>query len=81
MPTPQNGQTHSTTRRLLPTNCLSVFDHFVRLVLKGLSRSQYILNKSSSQEVSSQFALAIIFNSVEYVNGPHKETLKKNIKF
>ena len=23
-------------RRLLPTNCLSVFDHFVRLVLKRL---------------------------------------------
>ena len=26
---PQNGQTHSN-------NCLSVFDHFVGLVLKGL---------------------------------------------
>ena len=26
-----------TIRRLLPTNCLSVFDHFVRLVLKGLT--------------------------------------------
>ena len=24
-------------RRLLPTNCLSVFDHFVGLALKGLS--------------------------------------------
>ena len=23
-------------RRLLPTNCLSVFDHFVALALKGL---------------------------------------------
>ena len=27
-----------TIRRLLPTNCLSVFDHFVRLVLKWLNR-------------------------------------------
>ena len=26
-----------TIRRLLATNCLSVFDHFVGLVLKGLS--------------------------------------------
>ena len=26
-----------TIRRLLPTNCLGVFDHFVGLVLKGLS--------------------------------------------
>ena len=32
-PIPQNGQTHSNN---LPTNCLSVFDHFVKLVLKGL---------------------------------------------
>ena len=29
---------HSQTiRRQQPTNCLSVFDHFVRLTLKGLS--------------------------------------------
>ena len=26
-----------TIRRLLPTNCLSVFDHFVGLALKGLT--------------------------------------------
>ena len=26
-----------TTRRLLPTNCLSVFDHSVDLSLKGLT--------------------------------------------
>ena len=43
-PTPQNGQTHSNnstvakhtqTIRLLPTNCLIVFDHFVGLALEG----------------------------------------------
>ena len=35
--TPQNGQTHSKTIRLQkPTNCLSVFDHFVGLALTGL---------------------------------------------
>ena len=33
MPIPQNGQTHSHN---LPTNCFSVFDHFVKLALKGL---------------------------------------------
>ena len=27
-----------TIRRLLPTNCLSVFDHFVGLAPKGLSK-------------------------------------------
>ena len=29
-----------TIRRLLSTNCLSVFDHFVDLALKGLSLYQ-----------------------------------------
>ena len=37
----QNGQTHLNISSemlhfILPTNCLSVFDHFVGLVLKGL---------------------------------------------
>ena len=38
-PTPQNAQTHKQlfiARRLLPTNYLSVFDHFVGLALRGL---------------------------------------------
>ena len=31
-PIPQNGQTHSNnSSAILPTNCLSVFDHFVKL--------------------------------------------------
>ena len=29
------SNTLKTIRRLLPTNCLSVFDHFVGLALKG----------------------------------------------
>ena len=29
--------------RLLPTNCLSVFDHFVGLALKGLRNSCFVL--------------------------------------
>ena len=35
MPIPQNDQTQSI-RWFLPTNCLSVFDHFLRLGLKRL---------------------------------------------
>ena len=31
VPIPQNGQKHSNN-----SNCLSVFDHFVKLALKGL---------------------------------------------
>ena len=31
------SNTHTQYVGKLPTNCLSVFDHFVRLALKGLS--------------------------------------------
>ena len=35
--TPQNGQTHSNnSSATADENCLSVFDHFVSLALKGL---------------------------------------------
>ena len=34
-----------TIRRELPTNCLSVFDHFVGLALKGLNKVKIILSK------------------------------------
>ena len=34
-----------TIRRLLLTNCLSVFDHFMRLALKGLRLIDYEVNK------------------------------------
>ena len=32
---PQNGQTHQTIRQQQLMNCLSVFDHFVKLMVKG----------------------------------------------
>ena len=32
-----------TVRRLVPTNCLSVFDHFVGLALKGLKKNKVLL--------------------------------------
>ena len=34
---PQNGQTLKQFGGKLPTNCLSVFGHFINLVLKGLN--------------------------------------------
>ena len=37
MPVPQNGETHSKKFvGKLSANCLSVFDHFVKLALEGL---------------------------------------------
>ena len=38
---------NQTTRRLLATNCLSVFDHFVGLALKGLRLLSFKLNFST----------------------------------
>ena len=36
VPSPQNGQTHSTIYRQQPRNCLKVIEHFEELVLKVL---------------------------------------------
>ena len=33
-----------TIRRLLPTNCLSVFDHFLGLALKGLRNVNFCVD-------------------------------------
>ena len=58
-PTPQNGQTHSQTiRRVLPTNCLSVCNHFVGLVLRGLQEklgrhNSELYSSSSNKQVQS----------------------------
>ena len=46
-PIPQNGQTHSICRLLL-TNGLSVFDHFVGLVLKELKLKPCLYEKEPS---------------------------------
>ena len=42
---PTNDQAHSTIRRLLRTNCVSAFDHFVRSTLKG---SVHTMNEGTS---------------------------------
>ena len=44
MPTPQNRLTHSI-RQQMPTNCLSVFDHFVGLTLKELTNSMVLISQ------------------------------------
>ena len=41
--TPQNDQTQ-TIRQLLPTDCLSIFDHFVELGFKGLNVIVFVYN-------------------------------------
>ena len=39
------------TRRLLPTNCLSVFDHFVGVALKGLILQPLVSTKNGKTSV------------------------------
>ena len=48
--TPENGHTQ-TIRRQQPTNCLSVFDHFVTLALKGLN--QYLFLQKATSMIGS----------------------------
>ena len=40
-----------TIRRLLPTSCLSVFDHFVGLALKGFSDQGWQLKRLSESSL------------------------------
>ena len=53
-PTPPNRQPVKHTqeiRRSLPTNCLSVFDHFVGVALQGV-RNLYFFNLFPKSEVN-----------------------------
>ena len=47
MPTPQNGQTQNGQQ---PTNCLSLFDHFVGFALKRLNASVCSFNPWAAQK-------------------------------
>ena len=44
-----------TIRRKLPTNCLRVFDHFVKLVVKGLKRTQKSEQNLGSKSKEQEF--------------------------
>ena len=47
----------------LPTNCLSVFDHFVRLALKGLSFTFFLLRPYCLQRTpSTGFGVLYIYH-------------------
>ena len=55
-PNPTKGQTQNG-QTLLPTNCLSVFNYFVGLALKGYLRYKTI----TSQNVSSEAQIKNFF--------------------
>ena len=61
-----------TIRRLLPTNCLSVFDHFVGLVLKGLKmRSIDVILGSSLLTLNSFNIISAHLSSIFISNFEH----------
>ena len=45
---------NQTIRRNLPPNCLSVFDHFVELALKGLSIIELSFDELKFREVTKK---------------------------
>ena len=55
-----------TIRRQFPTNCLSVFDHFVGLALKGLS--EFLIPYGSFLEINilltSMLLISILLTSI-----------------
>ena len=50
-----------TIRRLLPTNCSSVFDHFVGVALKGLQKVVDEGNNQTSEIQNTFHALLNLF--------------------
>ena len=64
----------------LPTNWLSVFDHFVGLALKGLSN--YMNNFSMNDQDKLQLEYhRVVFISLEYDHFCNSETLRKQLTF
>ena len=64
----------------LPTNCLSVFDHFVGLVLKGLSEFKITTYLQVSQVLRSLNIMKsgkIIYISLDPINLVRKWALSK----
>ena len=49
-----------TIRRLLRTNCLTVFDHFVGLPLTGLSKSNFIWILFKETSIAKQLYISIL---------------------
>ena len=46
----------------LPTNCLSLFDHFVKLALKGLSNTEAELKEKACIRKGKEFLIFLFYN-------------------
>ena len=54
-------------RRLLPTNCLSVFDHFVRLALKGLGTKSSVTQSISLFQIGNFLHCLAFCHKIDFV--------------
>ena len=59
-----------TIRRLLPTNFLSVFDHFVGLLLKGLKMKKAFDNALGSLLVIQNVLIRTFITLTDIVSSP-----------
>ena len=57
-----------TIRQLLPTNCLSVFDHFVQLALKGLKYLWSFVNNMQEKINDTAHLLHVFNDAPDYSN-------------
>ena len=67
-----------TIRRQKPANCLSVFDHFVGLVLKGFSLSLKVIFAKTLEKLKITFSTScLVLQNVD--KGINNEMLYKDI--
>ena len=64
----------------LPTNCLSVFDHFVKLALKGLKKEVPCRHVSMHKSITSQVPIVWYNTFIQLYSHREVESLFKNMK-
>ena len=62
-----------TIRRLLPMNCLSVFDHFVRFAFKGLTHCEICQKLIKAKNGYNNLSLVALFPYYTPLQAPESE--------
>ena len=70
-----------TIRRQQPTNCLSVFDDFVRLALIGLFYTKFLLTKNWRTTESSETTVTYKFYRNSLINFGKFQENKQQVPF
>ena len=62
----------------MPTNCLSVFDHFVELSLKGLSRILIEISSDNNKNIQKLFQIKILDSLLFYIMANYRSSSINN---